>query len=152
MELYSKLIIDKYPIVLIDRSIPGLELPLVSANNKDAFYKITTHLLDLGHKKIIFAGTDIYGISSEYERYKGFCEAHIDYGIPLLDKHVYSKNMFVNKKIDIIVFLSGRWIFSPRRIRKNQPSCLTNIIADVNFYKIYYCDSLLSREVEGPAR
>ncbi len=37
MNLYSKLIIDNFPVVLIDRTIPGLELSLVSANNKLAF-------------------------------------------------------------------------------------------------------------------
>jgi DNA-binding LacI/PurR family transcriptional regulator len=90
MELYSRLLIDRYPLVLIDRKIPGLDLSLVSIDNEDAFYKITTHLIDLGHKRIIFVGSAVFSISSEYERYKGFCKAHIENGLPLLNKHLYS--------------------------------------------------------------
>lgn len=88
--LYSNLIIDKYPLVLVDRSIPGIQLPLVSTNNRKAFSNITKHLLELGHTRIIFVGTDVFKISSQTERYEGFCDAHVEYGIRLLDKHLYS--------------------------------------------------------------
>ena len=89
MELFSKLSINKYPFVLIDRKIPGLELSLIWANNQKGFYDITTHLLELGHKRIIFVGSSVYSISSEFERYQGFCKAHIEHEVPLLNKHLY---------------------------------------------------------------
>ncbi len=90
MELYSSLSINKYPFVLIDRKIPGLELSLIWANNQKGFYDITAHLLELGHTKIIFVGTSIYSISSENQRYRGFCRAHIDHKVPLVNRHLYS--------------------------------------------------------------
>lgn len=92
MDLYTKILINKYPLVLIDKKIPGLDISLVCSDNKKDFYEITCHLLKLGHKRIIFVGTDVYNISSEYERYQGFCQAHIDNGIPLLGRDLYTKN------------------------------------------------------------
>jgi DNA-binding LacI/PurR family transcriptional regulator len=89
MELFSKLSINKYPFVLIDRKIPGLDLSLIWANNQKGFYDITAHLLELGHKRIIFVGSSVYSLSSEFERYQGFCKAHIEHEVPLLNKHLY---------------------------------------------------------------
>ncbi len=89
MDLYSRLLIEKFPFVLIDRKIPGIDTSLVWTDNKQGFFDITTHLLEQGHRKIIFAGTSVYSISSELDRYNGFCQAHLDYGIPLLKKNLY---------------------------------------------------------------
>lgn len=94
LRLYSKLMIDKYPLVLVDKSIPGLNLPLVSTDNKEAFSKITSHLIKLGHARIIFVGTDVHQISSQKDRYEGFCDAHLQNGIPLLDDHLFTKKDF----------------------------------------------------------
>lgn len=92
MDLYSSLLIDKYPFVLIDRKIPGIDTSLVWADNKSSFSDLTNHLFNLGHKKIIFVGTTVFKISSEFERYNGFCKAHLDQGIPLLKNHLYSES------------------------------------------------------------
>ncbi len=90
MELYSKLSISQYPLVLIDKKIPGLDLSIVWANNQKGFYDITKYLMKLGHKRIIFVGTSVYSISSEFERYRGFCKAHIDNGVSMLKKNLFS--------------------------------------------------------------
>lgn len=91
MHLYSSLLIDHYPFVLIDRNIHGIEAPLVWTDHLNGFYDITSKLLTDGHKKIIFVGTSLYTISSEAERYKGFCKAHIDSGTPLMENHLYTE-------------------------------------------------------------
>jgi GntR family transcriptional regulator of arabinose operon len=88
-DLYSSLLIDKYPFVLIDHRVQGLETSLVWGDNFEGFRSVTAHLLNEGHRRIILVGTDIYGISSETERYRGFCQAHLDAGVPLLRKHMY---------------------------------------------------------------
>lgn len=88
--MFSNLIIRKHPFVLIDRKIPGIETSFVSADNKKGFEEITAHLIDQGHKKIAFVGTWVNSVSSEQERYKGFCQAHINHGIPLMKKNLYS--------------------------------------------------------------
>lgn len=90
LHMYSKLMIQKYPFVLIDRKIPGIDASLVSVDNKRGIEEITSFLIKLGHKKNIFVGTSVNSISSEQERYRGFCQAHITAGIPLLKKNIYS--------------------------------------------------------------
>lgn len=92
MHLYSSLLIDGYPFVLIDRKIPGMDMSLVWADNQKGFYNITSHLIELGHRRIIFAGTSVFGISSELERYNGFCKAHLDHGVPLMPKHFFAES------------------------------------------------------------
>ncbi|UYP44530.1 HTH-type transcriptional repressor PurR [Candidatus Lokiarchaeum ossiferum] len=96
MELYSSLLIQKFPLVLIDRKISGLDFPIIWTDNHSGYYEITNHLLELGHSKIIFVGTSVYSISSELERYEGFCKAHIDHKVPLLDKHLYFQEDIAN--------------------------------------------------------
>jgi DNA-binding LacI/PurR family transcriptional regulator len=90
LALYTRLLIQRFPIVILDKQIPGLDIPGVSVDNQKSFYEITNYLLELGHKRIIFVGTDVFGISSERDRYKGFCQAHLDHGLPLLDKHLFT--------------------------------------------------------------
>lgn len=90
LHMYSKLMIQKYPFVLIDRKIPGIDASLVTVDNKRGIEEITSFLIKLGHKKIIFVGSSVNSISSEQERYRGFCQAHISKGVPLLKKNLYS--------------------------------------------------------------
>lgn len=96
LDLYTGLVIDKYPFIMIDHRVPGVDLPLVWTNNDAAFYDITTHLLDLNHKKIVFAAFDMYGVSSEFERYKGYCKAHLDKGVALMNNHIFSVKDYEN--------------------------------------------------------
>lgn len=42
----------KIPIVLVDRPVPGLDLPVVKSNHLEQTYQATKALLDMGHKKI----------------------------------------------------------------------------------------------------
>lgn len=92
LDMYANLLIDNYPFVVIDHAIPGADTPLVWADNQKGFYDVTNHLIDLGHKRIIFIGTSMFELSSEAERYKGFCKAHVDRGLSLLHNHLYLYN------------------------------------------------------------
>lgn len=89
MDLYSKLLISGHPFVVIDRKIQGLDTSLVWTDNQKGAYDMTSHLLKTGHSRIIFLGNSVFEISSETERYRGFCKAHIDHGIPMLHKNLY---------------------------------------------------------------
>lgn len=90
LHMFSNLMIRRFPFVLIDRKIPGIETSLVTVNNQKGIEELTSHLISLGHRNIIFVGTWVNRISSEHERYKGFCQAHIKSGVPLLKKNLYS--------------------------------------------------------------
>jgi DNA-binding LacI/PurR family transcriptional regulator len=90
LNLYSSLLIENYPFVVIDKKFHGIDTNLVWTDNKQAFYELTNHLFDQGHKRIAFVGINVFNVSSELERYNGFCKAHLDRGIPLMDKHLFS--------------------------------------------------------------
>jgi GntR family transcriptional regulator, arabinose operon transcriptional repressor len=92
LHMYSSMLIRNYPFVLIDRKVPGIDTSLVCADNYKGFLDVTSYLIDNGHKKIVFIGTDVNSISSEQERYRGFCKAHIINELPLMKKNLYSFN------------------------------------------------------------
>lgn len=50
--MYERLIDDGAKIVLIDRTLEGLECPMVSTNDVDVGILATEHLIRLGHKRI----------------------------------------------------------------------------------------------------
>ncbi|WP_168735996.1 GntR family transcriptional regulator [Cohnella fermenti] len=81
IEIYSKLIIHRFPFVFIDRSVEGLNVPHVVSDNIRAGYDITNHLLELGHTRIAFVCTDLNEAASVSDRYKGYCNALIGSGI-----------------------------------------------------------------------
>jgi DNA-binding LacI/PurR family transcriptional regulator len=90
LDLYTSLLIDNYPFVLIDRNIPGLDISFVSSDNEKGFYDITNYLIGKGHERILFVGTSVHTLTSERERYKGYCKAHIDNSIPLMNNHIFT--------------------------------------------------------------
>ncbi len=91
VDLYFMLTLDRYPFIVIDRKLQGITTSLVEVDNESSFATITNHLIAQGHKKIVFVGTSIDTISSEYERYQGFCKAHMEHRVPLLKKHLYQR-------------------------------------------------------------
>lgn len=89
LDLLSGLLIGKFPFVVMDRRVPGLDTPLVSVDNREGFRAVTRHLLELGHRRIAFVGSSVQRISSEMERYRGFCQAHVEAGVPLPRRHLF---------------------------------------------------------------
>jgi DNA-binding LacI/PurR family transcriptional regulator len=70
------------PVVLLEQELPGNRFARVVANNFDATYKMTHHLLDLGHRQIAFAfhphhERDLVG----RERVAGFSKAMTEAGL-----------------------------------------------------------------------
>ena len=90
MDVFSRLIIRRLPVVLIDRRIPGLDLPIVRVDNRKGFGAVVGHLLDSGHRRVVIAGESLDGSSSEAERYAGFCRAHLMRDVPLPAHHAYT--------------------------------------------------------------
>ncbi|KMY51017.1 LacI family DNA-binding transcriptional regulator [Peribacillus loiseleuriae] len=65
---------ENAPIVLIDREVENVKLPVIKADNIDGCYKATKKLLKNGHKRIglILASP---GISTTVQRKQGYVEA-----------------------------------------------------------------------------
>jgi LacI family transcriptional regulator len=69
-----------YPIVLIDRSVPRLEVPTVLVDNFEGAYNLTQHLISLGHKRIAHLSISPAHISTLRDRVRGFRAAMRDGG------------------------------------------------------------------------
>lgn len=61
------------PIVLMDRDVPGADIPVMFTNNYLGGCQATQHLIDLGHKKIACIAGSMRTLSS-INRLKGYCD------------------------------------------------------------------------------
>jgi LacI family transcriptional regulator len=69
------------PVVVLDRQIPGLDVDIVRADSEDGAYRLTEHLLSLGHRQItMLAGPQT--VSTAVDRVAGFRRALADAGLP----------------------------------------------------------------------
>lgn len=112
-EYYSpkilRLILDGFPITVIDRRLKGIPAPFVGSDNIDAAKKATDYLLKLGHKDICFISPPPTNTSAIEERVDGFVKSHAANGIAI-DETIWitdiictmpGKNTIENIKADI---------------------------------------------------
>ena len=86
----NKFIVEKFksrniPVVLVDRTIPGVNIDHVTTDNLDGAYKITEYLIKKGHKKIAITLSTLF--STERERLEGYKKALKDNKIKI-DKNL----------------------------------------------------------------
>lgn len=75
------------PMVFVDRWIPGVDVPVVRADGREAVRDLVAHLHGLGHRRLaIIAGPAATTTGSE--RVEAFREALAEYGIPLPDAYI----------------------------------------------------------------
>lgn len=63
----------KMPVVLMDRPVNGLVLPCVSSNNYEGGLQAMHHLIELGHRRILFVARphlDLWSVSERYRAYE----------------------------------------------------------------------------------
>ena len=97
----NRLIIEKFrrkkiPVVLADRSIPDLNVDLVTTDNFDGAYKLTKYLIDKGHKKIAITLSTLF--STERQRLEGYKKALSDHNLPIDPKLILTDNGPFNEK------------------------------------------------------
>lgn len=68
------------PLVTFNRSIPGLSLPGVVADDETAAYMATRHLLEHGYERVA-AVTGLYGTTTSRQRLKGYIRALKEKGV-----------------------------------------------------------------------
>jgi len=78
---------DKYPIVQCSEYIQNSQLPHISVDNFTAAYDSVKYLIELGHRRIGFIGSENRFYSTKL-RYEGYCQALTDAGITLQEKYV----------------------------------------------------------------
>lgn len=83
-DLIKKMSMEKYPIVIIDKSIHDIEIDTVLCDNYSASFSMTKHLIGCGHRIIAFVCEGyIDARSSLRERFLGYCDALAEANIPL---------------------------------------------------------------------
>lgn len=76
-----RLVLDVFPIVLVDRNLKGLNCSFVGTNNTDSAKKATDYLLSLGHRHIGFLSPEPMDISAIEDRIDGFIASHAEHGV-----------------------------------------------------------------------
>jgi GntR family transcriptional regulator of arabinose operon len=91
LQYYAQLINKGLPIIFVDSFYPELSGTYVAIDDISVGRLATSHLIQSGHKKIL--GIFPHGDRQGQLRYKGYCMAMNEAGIPLIDTHVhwYSK-------------------------------------------------------------
>lgn len=77
----SRLSLEGVPIILLDRSLDELDLPVVRSENLNGAKKAVSHILAAGHRRIAFIG--VLDAEPAALRYRGYCRALTDAGLPI---------------------------------------------------------------------
>lgn len=94
LELYSKIEQNGLPYVLLDRYTNKHQSCFVGCNNYGGTYEATNYLLGQKHTKIQFISYNIH-LSSEQERFHGFCDAMQEAGL-----QIDPNNYLIEKDLD----------------------------------------------------
>jgi len=70
-----------YPLVLLDRTLPGLRCNLVAMDNAAGAALGTRHLIELGHRRIAYIAYEPHNLSNRHERLEGYRHAMVEAGI-----------------------------------------------------------------------
>jgi LacI family transcriptional regulator len=70
----KKLEKEDFPVVQIDRKVPGSKYPTIAIDNNDSAFKATKHLIDMGHTKIAHLTGDL-DTKTGQDRLVGFKQA-----------------------------------------------------------------------------
>jgi DNA-binding LacI/PurR family transcriptional regulator len=76
-----KQILNKKPLVFVDRKMKGLPVPTVSTDNTGTAKDAVNYLLNLGHRNIAFYSGPMENVSTVEDRWNGFIKAFNDSGI-----------------------------------------------------------------------
>lgn len=83
-----KMILDEFPVVVVDRNLKGIQACTVHTDNKTAAYKLAAHLLETGHKHIAFISPDPNRTSTLEDRLAGFQQAFLASGTRLCSDYL----------------------------------------------------------------
>lgn len=79
-----KLILEGFPVVVIDKKLEGISVPSVRTDNKQAIKALVKHLWEQGCRTLGFISSEIVGTSSLQERKSGFYEAASEFSVETL--------------------------------------------------------------------
>lgn len=101
-----KLVIGRFPLILIDRHLKGVSAASISTDNAAAASKATKYLFELGHRHISFLSPPPMDTTAVEDRVEGFIQAHAEHGIAV-DRELWVSdltstlpNSFCDKNIE----------------------------------------------------
>lgn len=74
-EVVLELHVNKYPLILLDRGMAGISLPVVTTDNYQASCELVTKLIEEGHQKICFVSHSSLNTTTVKERFNGYRDA-----------------------------------------------------------------------------
>ncbi|MBJ6362980.1 GntR family transcriptional regulator [Paenibacillus sp. GCM10012307] len=83
-----RLVLDKQPIVLVDRYLKGLAACSVYTDNRAAANELTTYLIQQGHSKIGFISLPAENTSTIEDRVQGYTDALLRHGHRLESRYL----------------------------------------------------------------
>ncbi|MGO4546076.1 GntR family transcriptional regulator [Paenibacillus sp. 2TAB23] len=87
-----KLVISRFPLVLIDRHLKGVSAASISTDNAAAARKATAFLFELGHRHISFLSPPPTDTTAVEDRVEGFIQAFAEHGIAV-DKDLWVSDL-----------------------------------------------------------
>jgi GntR family transcriptional regulator, arabinose operon transcriptional repressor len=82
-----RLVLDRFPLVLVDRYLRGIRASAVFTDNVAAARALTSHVLDEGHDQVVFLSPPVENTTSIEERIVGFQEELRERGYPPEAQH-----------------------------------------------------------------
>jgi DNA-binding LacI/PurR family transcriptional regulator len=102
-DLYQKLAASKYPLVVINRTIPDLDVHSVVVNNVKGASMAVNHLFKNGRKKIaIFVYKNAF-VSTWKERVEGYCSALLENGYSSEDFRIQETELQTGKVKEAVI-------------------------------------------------
>lgn len=84
-----KLVVEKYPIVFLDRYLKGIHVPYVGTDNFTAAKTSVEYLLNKGHKEIALVTAEDNQATTLDERKKGYIDGLLSSGVAAKRKNIY---------------------------------------------------------------
>ncbi|GGE52744.1 LacI family transcriptional regulator [Pedobacter psychrotolerans] len=127
----QQLLTDSKPVILFDRSLPGLDTNYVGADHFKATYESVESFIKQGRKKISLVTTDI-DVQQITERLDGYKKALVDYGITYDENLVLKvyfnqeesetraqmEKLFSNVETDAVLFATNYLAISGLKVLK----------------------------------
>lgn len=101
---YAEMLAEQgMPLILLDYYINGIDADCIVTNGFFGGYKMTSHLIECGHRKIGFVGTRL-ATSSIFDRYMGYMKAMLEHSLHAPEKWIIDDRKQNNELFEKLAF------------------------------------------------
>jgi LacI family kdg operon repressor len=91
VSLYQKMVMEEYPVVFVDRSVPGEAISSIMLDNEKAAKLAVQHFIDKGYQRIGIITTSIMqNVTPRIERISGYKKTLQENGLPIVEDYMKS--------------------------------------------------------------